>query len=367
MGKGIGMRVRKLVARVYEVVVNRTVKDMIQGKLIIKRIKCRYCNSDTVWLYGKNRSGVQRFKCSVCGKVFLEKDTLPSMRVSVRQLGDVIGQYYGGMSLKELRRQFEQQHNKNLSRSSFDRWLRKFSKIAITEAGKYHPKVSGKWLADECVLKIGGKNVWCWDIIDSETRFLLATHLSLTRTTQDARKLMQKALKVSGTVPSVILTDSLRAYIDGIELVFGGYTKHIQSQPFASADLSTNKIERWHSTLRTRMDILRGFNNLKSAQSLLDGWLVHYNFFRTHESLEDRTPADVAGIKFPYKNWLDVVEAQRVTIEPETIASEDELQNTYIYKAPAQITKIERTSKKTTRISERNMRSNTTTLKGIRR
>jgi transposase-like protein len=201
-----------------------------------------------------------------------------------------------------------------LSRSSFNRWLSRFSEIAVNEAKKYRPKVGDVWLADECVLKIGGRNTWCWDIIDSDTRFLLATHLSPTRTTKDARELMEKASETAGKVPKVVITDALRAYIDGIELAFGSDTKHIQSEPFTTADLSTNKIERWHSTLRTRTDIMRGLKSLETAQELLDGWLVHYNFFRTHESLGDRTPAEVAGIKFPYKDWLDIVESQTATI-----------------------------------------------------
>jgi putative transposase len=341
--------------------------DMVKGKMKAEWIKCRYCKSDKVWKYGKNRSGVQRFKCAVCGKVFLEKDALPSMRVSVKQLGDVIGQYYGGMSLKELRRQFEQQHSESLSRSSFDRWLNRFSEIAVNEAQKHHPKVSGVWLADECVLKIGGRNVWCWDIIDSDTRFLLATHLSLTRTTQDARKLMEKASTVAGKVPSVVITDSLRAYIDGIELAFGSETKHIQSQPFAEADLSTNKIERWHSTLRARIDIMRGLKSLKTAQTLLNGWLVHYNFFRTHESLNDRTPADYAGIKFPYRDWLDVIEGQRVTITPEPVTDELGKEHPERYKYPAYRSQVKRKARKKNRVSRKRVSDAPTTLKGIRR
>ena len=286
---------------------------------------CKVCHSNkSVVLYGHNRNHVQRYLCKRCGKVFLTKDTLPKMRVTVRQLGDVIGQYYGGMSLKELRRQFEQQHHELPSRSSFNRWLIKFSKIAVDEANKHHPKVGDTWLADECVLKIGGKKIWCWDIIDSDTRFLLATHLSPTRTTQDAKQLMEKALETATQPPKVVITDALRAYIDGIELTFGGDTKHIQSKPFAVADLSTNKIERWHSTLRTREGIMRGLKSIKTAQALLDGWLVHYNFFRGHESLGDRTPAEAAGIKFPYENWLDVIEGQRVTVEPEPDVIEGE-------------------------------------------
>ena len=36
-------------------------------------------------------------------------------------------------------------------------------------------------------------------------------------------------------------------------------------------------------------------------------WLIHYNFFRPHEYLDGKTPAEKAGIKFTFDNWLDVV------------------------------------------------------------
>lgn len=53
---------------------------------------------------------------------------------------------------------------------------------------------------------------------------------------------------------------------------------------------------------------MRGLHTLESARLFMDGWLVHYNFFRPHMSLKDRTPAQVAGIKFPFRNWKDVTE-----------------------------------------------------------
>ena len=39
----------------------------------------------------------------------------------------------------------------------------------------------------------------------------------------------------------------------------------------------------------------------------LDGWLVHYNYFKPHESLKGRTPAEAAGITDADKNRMDVV------------------------------------------------------------
>jgi len=52
---------------------------------------------------------------------------------------------------------------------------------------------------------------------------------------------------------------------------------------------------------------MRGLKTRKSAKLITDGWLVHYNFFRPHEALGDKTPAQKAGIKFPFRNWLDIV------------------------------------------------------------
>lgn len=358
------MEVRKLVNEVYTEVAVGMLNNLADGRIKVEHVVCRYCGSEAVWKYGRNRNGVQRWLCTKCNKVFLEKDALPKMRVAIRQLGDIMGQYYGGMSYKELRRQFKQQHDTDMSRSSFHRWLTKFSKIAVDEANKDHPKVGDKWIADECVLKVNGKNTWCWDIIDSESRFLLATHLSPTRTTQDAKKLMEKAAKVAGKVPKLVITDALRAYIDGIELAFGGDTKHIQSKPFAEADISTNLIERWYSTLRAREGIMRGLKSIETAQALLDGWLVHYNFFRGHESLDDKTPAEAAGVSFPYKNWLDVVEGQRVVIEPEPDMTESPERQIEERKHPTYKAQARRKMRKVKRIPKRGM---DTTLREIRR
>ena len=163
------------------------------------------------------------------------------------------------------------------------------------------------FVADETVLKIGGKNVWFWDIIDAKTRFLLASHISRTRTIKDARTLMEKASqRAGGIAPDIILTDKLAAYLDGIELTFGADTKHIPIKGL-TAMMNTNLIERFHGTLKDRTKVMRGLKSMKTAALLLDGWLVHYNFFRPHESLRGRTPAEAAGISEGDRDWMDVV------------------------------------------------------------
>ena len=267
---------------------------------------CKYCQSENLIKYGSYK-GVQRYWCKDCKRKFAGIDRIPKMQYPTSQVSDAINMYYEGMSLKEIRRNFIQQHNDYISDVSALNWVNRFSKLAIMEANKYKPDVGSVWVADETVIDIDGKNIWFWDLIDTKTRFLIASHMSYTRTTKDAQALMKQAYDRTGKIPRVIYTDKLRAYLDGIELTFGGDTEHRQGSPF-DIENKANIIERMHGTIKSRTKVMRGLHTLESARLFMDGWLVHYNFFRPHMSLKDRTPASVAGIRFPFRNWKDITE-----------------------------------------------------------
>ena len=68
--------------------------------------------------------------------------------------------------------------------------------------------------------------------------------MSESRTTRDAKNLMEKATKRAGRVPKVIRTDKLAAYLDGIELAFGADTEHIRAKKLTAKD-GTQLIERF--------------------------------------------------------------------------------------------------------------------------
>ncbi len=144
-------------------------------------------------------------------------------------------------------------------------------------------------------------------MIDIKTRFLIASHISYTRTTKDAEALMREAHDRTGKIPRVIYIDKLRAYLDGAELTFSADTQHRQGGLF-DIENNTNLIERFHATIKSRTKVMRGLHTIESARFFMDGWLVHYNFFRPHMSLNDRTPASVAGIRFPFRNWKDIIQ-----------------------------------------------------------
>lgn len=48
--------------------------------------------------------------------------------------------------------------------------------------------------------------------------------------------------------------------------------------------------------MRDREKTFRGMDNDESAQTMVDGIRINYNFIRSHMGLDGKTPAQVAGL-----------------------------------------------------------------------
>ena len=297
----------------FELHVEYDTEDQLRGILeevtTREHVRCKFCQSHHVVKNGI-RSGTQYWLCKDCGHGFVDNKALPRSRYPVDVMARAVYDYYAGVSLNNIRWGIEQQTNRVPSDSSIYGWLKKLTKIGLREAKKYHPEVGEKWLADETVVRLNGKKYWLINVIDYDTRFLLASRLSTNRSKRDIRATLEVARDKAGKSPERILTDGWRAYADAIEQVFGADTKHILSTPFERKELSTNVVERWNGTLKDRLKPMRGMDKSETTQLVLDGFVFYYNHFRPHGSLNDRTPAEAARVRFPYKNWLDIAKSQ---------------------------------------------------------
>jgi len=266
---------------------------------------CKNCGSTEVVKFG-TFEGIQRYWCKNCRRKFTEVDSLPKMKTSQKVIATALSCYYSGMPLDAIQRHLNQEFGIYMSESGIYYWVIRFSKEAVERSKNFKPNVGSTWMADETMLNVGNRKVWFWDIIDIKSRYLLASHLSESRTIEDAQALMQKAAIRAGRPPRKIITDKLNAYLDGIELAFGADTKHVQSKPFTVVD-STNIIERFHGTLKERTKVIKSFKNMETAKLLTDAWLVHYNFFKEHESLGNVPPAQKMGKDVPFKDWSEIL------------------------------------------------------------
>lgn len=268
-------------------------------------IKCPRCGSLETMKYGM-RNEIQEYLCSKCKRKFTDRDLPFGMRTPIDQIGASLNMYYSGLSLTDVAQHLKTTYDNPVDRSTIYHWLIKYTQEALELFEPIHPKVGNVWIADETVIKFNDINYWVFDCIDRDTRFLLGSHLSPNRGTQQAKRLMEVCAGRAGKAPKKILTDKLKAYIDGIEIVFGSDTIHIQSSPFSEID-STNIIERFQATIKERTKVVWGFKTPKSAGLILSGFWIHYNYFRPHLSLDNLTPGEAAHVKAPVKNWTELV------------------------------------------------------------
>jgi transposase-like protein len=281
---------------------------MAVEEIIVEDIKCKDCGSTAVVKFGSYK-GVQRYYCKACKRKFKADNDLFHMKVPADYVSSALSMYYSGMSVNDICTTLKQEHNYYPSNSVVYKWIDKYTPIAIKHFRDYHPQVGDVWIADETVLNLDGEHsIWFYDIIDKDTRFLLASRVAISRTTNDAERLMEDAKKRAGKSPKEILTDSNRSYVDSIEKVFGSDTDHIQTTPFEKEpNESTSEIERFHGTLKDRTKVFRSFRDIDTLIQFTDGWLVYYNYFRPHESLDGETPAEAGKIKYDVKDWAGLV------------------------------------------------------------
>ncbi|MBI2832039.1 MAG: IS6 family transposase [Chloroflexi bacterium] len=267
-------------------------------------VVCKFCQSTNTRKYGFVE-GVQTYFCNSCKRKFKADDRLFRMKTPANQVSSALSMYYEGMSINAIRRHLLQEYQNFPSSKTVYEWIQKYTDEVSKRFRDYHPQVGNVWIADETVLDIDGKNIWMYDIIDEKTRFLLATRITTARTTRDAQSLMEQAEKRAGKRPSMVVTDKQNSYLDGIELAYGMDTEHVQSSPFAPTD-DTQRIERFHGTLKARTKVMRGLKSIDTAIQFVDGYLVHYNFLRPHEALSGRTPAEESKVDYTIKTWADV-------------------------------------------------------------
>lgn len=199
-----------------------------------------------------------------------------------------------------------QTQNLSVSHVTISKWVRKFAPMFEVIKERFMPSVdlnSDEWHADETVVKISGIRYYIWFIVDSETRFVIAFHLSPYRDHTQAFSLFNKARDFGN--PKSVVTDRLGSYNVAAGKVFNN-SDHIKVESF-KADISNNLIESFNGSFKDFYRSKKGFASYSSANNIISTFVFFYNFVRTHSSLNGLTPAQVAGANYSERsrrNWL---------------------------------------------------------------
>ena len=270
-------------------------------------IACSTCGGKGIVKVGM-RDGYQRYRCKACKKDFHAKGTAPGKRFPPDQVGTAIRMFYSGMSYKQIAETMESMYDiPEPSKRAIYKWVKEYTTKAVKQMEDHKADVGDEWVVDEMQVKVGGEKYWNWNVMDKETRYILASHLSKRRDAREARAVLRKAAANAASGPKEVRTDRLKSYISAVDDVFGADAKHIQTDGIR-AEVNNNLSERLQGTFRQREKTLRGLDSRESGQLYLDGWVLTYNLFRDHESTGGKPPGDKANPAAPFKTWENVVE-----------------------------------------------------------
>lgn len=261
---------------------------------------CKYCGSEKVVKNGKVR-GKQSYLCKNCGHRIVNEDSFPNMKTESRIIATAIDLYYEGLSVRKVQAQIKKIFGVESSQVSVWNWIIKYAKLTSEFVETLKPQLLGIWKVDETAIKCKGVQKWFWEIIDEQTKFLVASHLSGDRTIQDVVTLFERSVKVAKSKPTSIYCDGLPAYPSGFNKVFWTMRKDTRPELIRKVGLravnSNNSVERLHGTLKDRLRPMRGLKREKTVRTWLEGWVVHYNYVRKHQSLKGKIPAETSGIE----------------------------------------------------------------------
>jgi transposase-like protein len=252
------------------------------------------------------------------------------MNTESRVIATAIDLYYEGLSVRKVANQIKKIFGVQSSHVTVWNWIMKYSKLVSEFVETFKPQLLGIYKVDETAIKCKGEDAWFWEIIDEQTKFLVASHLSKSRPTKDAIALFEKAMKIAKKKPTSIYVDGLPAYIKAYNKVFRTLRKDTRPELIRKVGLravnSNNSVERLHGTLKDRIKPMRGLKGMETVETLLEGWTVHYNYVRPHQTLEGETPAQVCGIDIE-NDWHTLInEATKHMVDMEKRLEEPQLE-----------------------------------------
>lgn len=308
---------------------------------------CESCHSGNVVGDGKrrNKSGaVPKFHCRACGAYFSGKEGFHNRRSDPDLIAKALDLYFRGVSFRQVAKHFGQVYGLNLSPMTVYRWVTHYSALAADWMNRQGAKVGETWHVDERIVNVDGEHRYLWNVMDSQTRFLLASRISKGRGVPEARAAFKDAKGATEVRPKEISSDGLAAYPEAIKREFGRYRRPGDAPkdpkspnyghstwsphkrvPSIRAPESNNILERLNGTSKDRTKTMRAYDNDRGASALSLGWQVHYNLIRDHLAL-GTTPGVAAGIApisgFRWKELIAMAVRQNVTAPTEGVVSD---------------------------------------------
>jgi len=306
---------RKKCKHIYAVCYYLSLQDFQIGvkKIGEEKEPCPLCSSiDSVIKDGlsESRSGfTQRFFCKKCNHGFSPKTGFEGAHGQALAIVLSLDLYYRGLSLRQISEHFQSVYGIIVSHGTIYGWIKRYVELVSGCVEKVKVKCGERWHADETVVRVRGKHLVLWSMLDGETRLLLAQHIDKNKNAEEAYKLLDEGLRKTENKPLEVVTDGAPAYVKAIDRKFGEELNHpvIHVQASISTPLSNNKVERFHKTLKQRFKTISSFYSEETAKTFSKGFSIFYNDIKKHRSLNGKTPIEAISKEESGSSWASLI------------------------------------------------------------
>ena len=220
--------------------------------------------------------------------------------LSIADYAFLFDKFYGGKSLREIALIFRRERCLPITPSTV--WRRIVSLMPyMLQAVRYmlqyewHPKVGKVWEMDGTLLE--GVPKWLIVVRDIATCLTLSWVTSDREDAKSSEKALRTAIRVFRTIPEILRIDGSKAFQSAGKKVLNRRSQ-IEVNPRIGRAGQNQSIEGFFSELESWMDSKRGLHSKKHYSTIIDGWMLNYNFVKPSPTLNLLTPAEAAGVNF---------------------------------------------------------------------
>jgi len=300
---------------IYAVEFSLQLRKKVESSIVIQTVDtlaCQFCSSkrhvkDAI---RHNKHGdLQRYLCKDCGKRFSVNIGFEGMRATPQVITSAMQLYFTGESLRNVQK-FLRLQGVNKSHVAIYKWIGKYVSLMEKYVEQIRPNVGNAWRTDELFLKVKGNMKYLYALMDDETRFWIAQQISDTKYMADIHPLFKNGKEIAGKRPKTLISDGARNFNEAFNKEFWTtknprtiHIRHIRMQ----GDHNNNKMERFNGEVRDREKVMRGLKKMDTP--ILKGYQIFHNYIRTHEGLNNITPAEACGIKIEGQNkWETLIQ-----------------------------------------------------------
>lgn len=290
--------------------------------MISSKILCPKCKSEKTKKRGfrqtQNRGKIQRYLCNDCKKSFVIDNGFFRMRNNPQKITLSLDLFYRGVSTRKVQEHLTAFYPHNCDHRTILRWIVKYSKMIHSFTNKLKIRCGKEIQIDEMEYKTKGKKSWFIDSIDTETRYMVSSNYTRTREQKELKSVLRVAKQKTEKQIKIVTSDGFTAYPDAIKKVFGYSNKTHKVNVFHNkvtqlkGEGFNHKIERLHNNIRQRTKTFRGFKNIDSANAIMKGFEVYYNFIMKHQAI-NKCPYELAtDLKLNNPNkWIELIQISK--------------------------------------------------------